>query len=70
MQPNPVQRLQPDNEKKMTFMKNEYQEQIHLPNVAKAMSKNRRVSVKYATEICREIKGKPVQRALNFLQVI
>ncbi|MDO8427592.1 MAG: 50S ribosomal protein L22 [Candidatus Diapherotrites archaeon] len=49
-------------------MKNGYQEQIDLPNVAKAMSKNRPVSVKYATEICREIKGKPVQKALNFLQ--
>ena len=49
-------------------MKTDYQENIQLENIARAMSTNREISVKYATEICRELKGKPVQKALNFLQ--
>jgi large subunit ribosomal protein L22 len=50
------------------IMKITYQENIQLDTVARAMSKNRPISVKYATEICREIRGQPVEKALSFLQ--
>jgi len=38
--------------------------------VAKAVAKNQQVSTKYATEICREIKGKRLDRAEKKLQRI
>jgi len=35
---------------------------------ARAIAANRRISTKYAVEICREIKGKPVKKAEAFLE--
>lgn len=53
------------------MVKRKYQIQdINEKICAKAMLKNRPISLKYATEICREIKGKPVAKAEKFLQDI
>jgi len=38
--------------------------------VAKAMAKNKPISLKYATEIARELKDKPLDKAERFLQRI
>jgi len=38
--------------------------------IAKAIAKNQPVSVKYSTELCREIKGKPVAKAEQMLERI
>jgi len=46
------------------------QEKIKDKITAKAIKKNANVSVKYATEIVREIKGKKVKRAEEFLKNI
>lgn len=37
---------------------------------AKAMMKNVPISIKYSTELCREIKGKPVKKVLAYLERI
>lgn len=50
--------------------KEAYQAKITGSRVARAMMTNKPVSVKYATEIAREIKGKPVKIAESFLQRI
>ena len=50
------------------MVKKNYQETVKNEAVAaKAMMKNRAVSLKYATEICREIRGKPADKAERFL---
>jgi len=51
--------------------KSEYQfKDFNEKITAKALSKNQPISLKYSTEICREIKGKPVKKVLAFLQRI
>jgi len=53
------------------MVKREYQfKEVDEKITAKAMLKNRQASLKYATEICREIKGKPVEKAEKLLQDI
>ncbi|RLG68634.1 MAG: 50S ribosomal protein L22 [Candidatus Iainarchaeum archaeon] len=53
------------------MVKRNYQvQEINEKITAKAMLKNRPISLKYATEICREIKGKPVAKAEKFLNDI
>ncbi len=38
--------------------------------IAKAIAANQRISTKYATEMCREIKGKPLAKAVAMIQRI
>ena len=53
------------------MVKKNYQEEVpDEKTTAKAMLKNRHVSLKYSTEICREIRGKPVFKAEKFLNNI
>ena len=53
------------------MVKREYQlKGVNEKITAKAMLKNRPVSLKYATEICNEIKGLPVAKAEKILQEI
>ena len=53
------------------MVKREYQiKGLDGKTTAKAMLKNRPASLKYATEICREIKGQPVEKAEKLLQEI
>jgi len=53
------------------MVKKNYQETVKDETVtAKAMMKNRAVSLKYSTEICREIRGKPADNAEKFLNGI
>lgn len=67
MQHAQVQQLQgSDNLVKSTYQLKDVDEKI----TAKAMLKNRPISLKYATEICREIKGKPLEKAEKMLQDI
>ena len=49
------------------MVKKTYQAEIGTANSARAYSANSRVSTKYATEICREIRGKRVDKAVAFL---
>jgi len=52
------------------MVKKNYQEEADTKITAKAMMKNKDVSLKYSTEICREIRGKPVFKAEQFLNRI
>ena len=53
------------------MVKKNYQAEIaEKKNIAKAMAKNQHISVKYSTEICREIKGKLVKKAIERLERI
>jgi len=53
------------------MVKKNYQKQFSSEKgIAKAIAKNQRISVKYATEMCREIKGKPLKKAVAMLQRI
>jgi ribosomal protein L22 len=49
------------------MVKRDYQADLQGKGIAKAFASNQRVSLKYASEICREIKGKPLERAEKFL---
>ena len=51
------------------MVKKNYQVQLQSEkNIAKAFLSNQRVSLKFATELCREIKGKKLEKAERFLQ--
>ncbi|MDD5148213.1 MAG: 50S ribosomal protein L22 [Candidatus ainarchaeum sp.] len=50
--------------------KRDYQVDLQGKDTARAFASNQRVSLKYANEICREIKGKRLERAEKFLQNI
>ncbi|MEM4662577.1 MAG: 50S ribosomal protein L22 [Candidatus Diapherotrites archaeon] len=53
------------------MVKKEYQiKEFDEKTTAKALLKNRPISLKYATEICREIKGLPVEKAEKILNEI
>jgi len=53
------------------MVKKNYQEEAGRDAItAKSMMKNKPVSLKYSTEICREIRGKPVEKAEMFLNRI
>lgn len=52
------------------MVKENYQAEISGTNVARAMFTNKRISTKYATELCREIRGKPVDKAIAFVKRI
>jgi large subunit ribosomal protein L22 len=52
------------------MVKRTYQLQLTGKNFAKAIAANKPVSVKYATEIAREIKGKPLKKAEQFLKEV
>ena len=52
------------------MVKKNYQEEADSKITAKAMMKNKGISLKYSTEICREIRGKPVFKAEKFLNAI
>ena len=52
------------------MVKKTYQVELSAANTARAYSANSNISTKYATEICREIKGKPVEKAIAFLERI
>jgi large subunit ribosomal protein L22 len=52
------------------MVKRAYQVQIDGKMFAKAMVKNKPVSTKYATELCREIKGMPLAKAEAYLKRI
>lgn len=53
------------------MVKKNYQEGIGRRAVtARAMAKNKPASLKYSTEICREIRGKPLAKAESFLTAI
>ncbi|HLD58530.1 MAG TPA: 50S ribosomal protein L22 [archaeon] len=47
--------------------KRNYQAVVHGKNIARAFASNRPISLKYSVEICREIRGKRLQRAESFL---
>ncbi len=49
------------------MVKKAYQTEIAKENTARAYSANAGVSIKYATEICNQIKGKPLNKAEAFL---
>ena len=49
------------------MVKKTYQEKLDGEKVAKAYSSNKRISVKYATELCREIRGRPVDKVEKYL---
>ncbi len=50
------------------MVKKNYQEKAGKDDItAKAMAKNKPASLKYSTEICREIRGKPLAKAEAFL---
>ncbi len=50
--------------------KKTYQVELDSANTARAYTANSNISLKYATEICREIKGKPISKASKFLERI
>ena len=50
--------------------KRDYQADLQAKNTARAFASNQRISQKYATEVCREIRGKRVERAEQFLRNI
>jgi len=51
--------------------KREYQKKVKSEaKIAKAIAANKPISVKYATEMCREIKGRPVNKVEKFLNRI
>ena len=52
------------------MVKKNYQTEISTANTARAYSANSNISLKYATEICREIKGKPLKKAVGFMERI
>lgn len=53
------------------MVKKTYQIQLQdEKKTAKAFLSNQRVSLKFSTELCREIKGKPLAKAERFLQDI
>ncbi len=53
------------------MVKKTYQVEINdEKNIAKAIKANAHVSLKYSTEMVRELKGKPVDKAEKFLQRI
>jgi len=53
------------------MVKKNYQIQLQVEkNIAKAFLSNQRISLKFATELCREIKGKKLSKAERFLQDI
>ncbi|MEM4598367.1 MAG: 50S ribosomal protein L22 [Candidatus Diapherotrites archaeon] len=67
MQQDPAQQLQgSDDLVKMSYQIKDFDEK----STAKAMLKNRPISLKYATEICNQIKGLPVEKAEKILQEI
>jgi large subunit ribosomal protein L22 len=49
-------------------VKKTYQVQLNKTDTARAYSTNAAISVKYATEICREIRGRPLEKAIAFLR--
>lgn len=49
------------------MVKKMYQVELSAGSTARAYSANSSISTKYATEICREIKGTPVEKAIAFL---
>ena len=52
----------------MKMVKKTYQVQVQdEKKTAKAYLTNQRISIKYSTEMCREIKGKPLTKADKFL---
>ncbi len=50
------------------MVKKTYQVQVSKSNTARAYVANSGISLKYATEICREINGKPLEKAVAFLE--
>lgn len=53
------------------MVKEKYQVKVKdKKHTAKAMEKNKPISLKYSTEICREIKGKPVKKVEKNLNKI
>jgi large subunit ribosomal protein L22 len=52
------------------MVKKEYQKKIEGKKVAKAVAKNQRASLKYSTELVREIKGKRLDKAEAFIKRI
>ncbi|MCD6434399.1 MAG: 50S ribosomal protein L22 [Candidatus Diapherotrites archaeon] len=52
------------------MVKKTYQQDINGKKIAKAMVKNKPVSTKFATELCREIKGKKLTKAEEFVKKI
>ncbi len=52
------------------MVKSNYQETCNEAATAKAMAKNKNVSLKYSTEICREIRGRPLVKAEKFLNEV
>lgn len=55
----------------MKMPKKTYQKKVkNETKIAKAIAANKPISIKYATEMCREIKGKPVIKIEKFLNRI
>ncbi len=50
------------------MVKKTYQAEIAGESTARAFTANSNISLKYATEICREIRGKPLNKAEAFLE--
>ncbi|MBN1940605.1 MAG: 50S ribosomal protein L22 [Candidatus Diapherotrites archaeon] len=50
--------------------KKEYQKELQGKNIAKAFATNQRISLKYSTELCREVKGQRIDKAEKYLQRI
>lgn len=50
--------------------KKNYQSGVQGKSIARAFASNQGISLKYATELCRELKGKRIGRAEKFLQNI
>ncbi len=52
------------------MVKRDYQVELDGKNFAKAMAVNKPISLKYSTEMCREIRGKPIKKVEAFLNRI
>ena len=50
------------------MVKTQYQAEINGKQISKAMAKNKDISIKYATEMCRELRGKPLAKSVAYLQ--
>jgi len=52
------------------MVKRNYQAEVQGKGIARAFSANSRISLKYATEMCREIRGKRLDKAVAMLERI
>jgi len=52
------------------MVKKNYQEKIESPKTARAFASNQGISLKFATEMCREIRNKKIEKAEAMIQRI